>query len=247
MSDSTPGGTPQQPPQNPYGQPPQPPADPYGQPTAPADPYGQQVGGENPYGQAPFPAQQPTNPYGAPAGTPGPNPYAAQQPGPPPGPLGDGFDIYGRPLGSDQRPGTVTAAGWITLVLSGLMFLLFSFITLAMIVAKDDVLREIDNAIREQGTTSTTFDAESAFGVVVAVLLVFVVWCLITCMLAVFTLRRSNAARITLVVSAAVAALLSLLGIGSLVTAVPLLGCVGVIILLFTGGAGDWFARRRRF
>ena len=155
--------------------------------------------------------------------------------------------MYGRPLTStDDRPGTVTAAGWITLVVAGLSALLYGFLTLAMIVAKDDVLREIDKALAEQGSTGD-FDAESAFGVVVGVLVVVIVWCLIACVLAVFVLRRSNAARITLVVSAVVAGLLSLLGIKSAVSAIPLLACLATVILLFTGGAGDWFARRRRY
>ena len=69
----------------------------------------------------------------------------------------------------------------------------------------------------------------------------FLVWCLIACILAVLVLRRSNAARITLVVSSAVTALFSLFGIGSGVSAVTLLAAVAVIVLLFVGGANDWF------
>ena len=107
MSESNPGGTP---PQNPYGQPE--PArtrtasrrghrqQPYGQPPAEPSPYGQPPA-ENPYGAAPY-GQQPQG-------------YYAQQP--PPGPLGDGLDMYGRPLVQEARPGTVTAAGWIALIL----------------------------------------------------------------------------------------------------------------------------------
>ena len=234
--------------ENPYGQnpqqPPQPPQNPYGtgsgeapygQPTAqppgqtrePAQPAGEQ----NPYAQNPYGQQ----PYGA--------PYAQQ---PPPGPLGDGLDMYGRPLGNDQRPGGVTAAAWITIVFSGLTFLLFGFITLAMLVAKDDVTREIDQAIRDSNS-ATDFSAEDAYGFVVGLLLVVTIWCLVACILAVFVLRRSNVARILLIISAIVSALLSLLGIQSLVSAVPLLASVAVVVLLFTGGAGAWFAGRRRY
>ena len=57
-------------------------------------------------------------------------------------------------------------------------------------------------------------------------------------------LRRSNAARITLVVSSAVTALVSLIGIGSGVSALTLIAAIAVIVLLFTGGAGDWFKRK---
>jgi hypothetical protein len=240
VSDSNPGG----PPQNPYGQAPEgqnpyggqpPPPNPYGQPPPPPNPYGQPPRAENPYGQPPFP--QPAPPQ---------QPYGQQTYGG--GPLNDGLDMYGRPLVAvkQTRPGTVTAAGWIALVVSGLSALLYGILTFAMIVAKDDVLREIDKAVAEQGGAGD-FDAETAFGAVVGVLVVVIVWCLIACLLAVFVLRRSNAARIMLVISAVVAGLLSLLGVKSGVLAIPLLACLATVILLFTGGAGDWFARRPRY
>ena len=50
-----------------------------------------------------------------------------------------------------------------------------------------------------------------------------------------------------LVTSSVVAGLICLLGITSVVSAVPLLACIGVIVLLFTGGSNDWFAGRRRY
>ncbi len=238
MSDSNAGGPPQNPHgqtpegQTPYGGQPPPPSNPYGSaPPPPANPYAAQPPPPaNPYGQAPFP-QQPA----------GQQPYGET-------PIGDGLDMYGRPLNptDEPRPGTVTAAGWITLVVAGLSAILYGFITIAMIVSKDDVLNEINKALAEQGSTGD-FDAESAFGVVVGVLVVVVVWCLIACALAVFAMRRSNAARYTLVVSAVVAGLLSLIGIKSAVSAIPLLACLATVILLFTGGAGDWFARRRSY
>ena len=54
-------------------------------------------------------------------------------------------------------------------------------------------------------------------------------------------LRRSNVARILLVISSAVVALFSLLSITSGVSAVWLVAAIAVIVLLFVGGAGDWF------
>jgi hypothetical protein len=253
VSESNQGGTPPQNPygggENPYGQPPGG-QQPYGQPPGGQSPYGQPPAGQQPYGQPPAgqsPSGQPPaeNPYGhAPYGQQPQGYYATQQP--PPGPLGDGLDMYGRPLVKQARPGTVTAAGWIALVLSGLTGLLYGFITLAMIVAKDDVLTEIDEALAEQDATGT-FNAEDAFGIVVAVLLVLTVWCVIACVLAVFAMRGSNLSRILLVISSVVAGLLSLLAIGSGVSAVWLLACVAVVILLFTGGAGDWYRRRRGY
>lgn len=265
MTDSNQGGTPPHNPygghgssgENPYGTPPgdsptQPsgqPGQPSGQPSGqPANPYGTPPAGD-PYGAPPT-----SNPYapasGQPQGQPQGQPYGqytspyAQQP--PAGPMGDGLDMYGRPLNrkvTDGRPGTVTAAGWITLVMSGLTGLLYGFITLAMIVAKDDVLAEIDDALAEQGATGD-FDAESAFGVVLVILAILTIWCVIACVLAVFAMRRGKVARVLLVISSVVAALLSLLAIGSGISVVWLAGCVAVVILLFTGGASQWYRDR---
>jgi hypothetical protein len=213
--------------ENPYGQPPASQA-PYGQPTAPPA-YGQPPA-ENPYGQAPY-GQQPQGYYA---------------PQPPQGPLGDGLDMYGRPLVQAARPGTVTAAAWITLVMSGLTGGLFGFITLGMLVAKDDVVSEMDKAFAEQGVTGD-FSAEDAYGFFLFALVVLTLWCVIACVLAVFAMRGSNVSRILLVISSVVAGLLSLVAIGSVISAVWLLACVAVVILFFTGGAGEWYQRRRGY
>ena len=76
-------------------------------------------------------------------------------------------------------------------------------------------------------------------------MLVVVVWSLSAIVLGVLTLKRKNWARVMLVVSAAVTALFSLLGITSGLSALTLIAAVAVIVLLFTGGANQWFARRR--
>jgi len=235
MSENNPGRTP---PPNPYGQPPTG-ENPYGQPPAGQEPYGQppaqpaygQPPADNPYGQAPFGQQQPQG-------------YYAQQP--PPGPLGDGLDMYGRPLVREPRPGTVTAAAWITLIMAGLTGALFGFITLGMLVAKDDVVTEMDKAFAEQGVTGD-FSAEDAYGFFVFALVVLTLWCIIACVLAVFAMRGSNVSRILLVISSVVAGLLSLVAIGSVISAVWLLACIAVVILFFTGGAGEWYQRRRGY
>jgi hypothetical protein len=233
--------------ENPYGQPPasDSPTQPYGQPSQ-AQPSQPQPSGEpaaNPYGAPPATnpyasgQEQQAQPYGHYS-----SPYGGQQAGP----LGDGLDMYGRPLtrsASDGRPGTVTAAGWITLVMSGLTGLLYGFITLAMIVAKDDVLEAIDDELAKQGATGD-FDAESAFGIVLVVLAIMTIWCIIACVLAVFTMRRSKVARVLLIISSVVAALLSLVAIGSGISVVWLAGCVLVVIFLFVGGASQWFRDR---
>ena len=239
MSDSN-SGSPYGPPpsQNPYGQPPS------GQP---ASPYGEQPAQQSPYGDPP-PQQQ--NPYGQPAQPPPYGPatqppaYGQQQPA-----YGQQQPAYGQPgypyggPGSDKRPGSVTGAAVITLIFSGLSLLLYAFILIALVVARDEVLDEIT---RQPDFEDAGISADSAFGVIVAFVALFLVWCLIACILAVLVLRRSNAARITLVVSSAVTALFSLLAITSLVSAITLLAAVAVIVLLFVGGANEWFKGKGR-
>lgn len=169
-------------------------------------------GQPDPYGQSsPYGQQGQPSPYGAP------------------------------PVQADRRPGTVTAAAWITIVFSGLTAVLFGFTGLALLVARDQVITELERVPEFQ---DAGIDADAAVGVLAAFILGLVVWALIALVLAVFVLRRSNVARILLVISSAVVALLSLLGITSGVSAITLIASVAVIVLLFVGGAGDWFARK---
>ena len=143
-----------------------------------------------------------------------------------------------QPVG-DKRPGTVTAAGWITIVFSGLAFLLLGLGVLVFLVARDDFVREIQDVPEFQ---SSGIDPDTAVGAVIAILGFLMLWALIALVLAVFVLRRSNVARILLVISSAVTALFSLLGLsGGGGSAPTLLAAVAVIVLLFVGGAGDWF------
>jgi hypothetical protein len=240
MSENNPGGTP---PPNPSGQPPAG-ENPYGQPATPPNPYGQPPSGQAPYGQPAYGQPPAENPYGqAPYGQQPQGSYAQQ---PPAGPLGDGLDMYGRPLVQEPRPGSVTAAAWITLIMAGLTGALFGFITLGMLVAKDDVVTEMDKAFAEQGVTGD-FSAEDAYGFFLFALVVLTLWCIVACVLAVFAMRGSNVSRILLVISAVVAGLLSLVAIGSVISAVWLLACIAVVILFFTGGAGEWYQRRRGY
>ncbi len=179
-----------------------------------------------------------------------------QQPGPTHQPYGQsgGGDPYGQPspygqppaYGSaprstpERRPGTVTAAAWITIVLSAITATLFGFTGLALVVARDQFITAMEGV---PDFEDANIDADSAVGLLVAVTLGLVVWCLVAIVLAVMVMRRSGVARILLVISASVTALISLVGITSGVPIVPLVAAIATIVLLFTGGAGDWFKR----
>ncbi len=179
-------------------------------------PYGQ----SDPYGQQPSSGQPPygQSPYGQ-------SPY--------------GQSSYGQQVG-DRRPGTVTAAAWITIASSVLVAALFGFVGLALFVARDEVVREMETVPEFQ---DANIDPDAAVGLIAAVMIGLVLWSLIAVVLAVFVLRRSNVARILLVISSSVAALLSLAGITGGAPVVTLVASVATIVLLFVGGAGDWFKR----
>ena len=188
---------------------------------------------QNPYGQS-----QPANPYGQPSST--PNPYGEQ---PAPQPYGEQQQPYGGPVatsGGDSRPGTVTAAGWITIVLSGLSAALFAIGALLFLVARDSIVDEME---RVPEFEQANIDPDSVVGVMVAFMLILLIWAVISMVLGIFVLRRSNVARILLVISSVVTALGSLLLITSGISAVWLIAAIAVIVMLFIGGAGDWFKR----
>ncbi len=143
----------------------------------------------------------------------------------------------------DRRPGTVTAAGMITITMSSISLLLFGIVLVAILAARDEVIDEIDTELADQPGMED-FTGDELANAVIVIMLVFVVWCLIAIVTAALSLRRQNWARIVTVVSASMAALLSLVSIGALVTIIPLAAAIAAIALYFVGGANEWYARR---
>lgn len=180
---------------------------------------------------APFPpppsvppaATAPTAPF---SGS-GAHPYAGAAP-------------YGGP--STRRPATVTAAVILTGISAAVTAL--GALLLMVVLAQDagEFIRSYEKASSGRPAVQLTNDQLLAIGWALAAALLL--WCLVAILLAVFAMRRSQGARIGLVVSAVLTAAVSLLAIISVVTVVPLLVSVAVVVLLFTGGANDWYARR---
>ncbi len=204
--------------QQPYGQqPPQYGEQPYGQPPQ----YGQQPSGQQSYGAQPYGQQ----PYGQQPGAPSPYPT--------------------------QRPGVVTAAAIIAMIMSaltGLVWLLFGIFAIASgdslveaIRDEPDARRQVDDA----GITMTQLqDGIQTFGIVALILGVLI---LLTILPAVGVLRGSNAARVVLIILAAITVLVGLFftvfggGVG-----LPWAIAGGLVVLfLLLGDAGAWFAGRK--
>ena len=150
--------------------------------------------------------------------------------------------VPGMPGGRDRRPGTVTAACVTTLVFAGLTLVLFGITLLGMLAAREEFtdLVEQDPSFARAG-----IDVDEAYGVVVGIVGFLALWCVVACVLAVMALRRSNGARIALALSAVLSAVLSLFAaLGAVVPVIVTVASVAVAVLLFSGGANDWYAGR---
>lgn len=226
-----------------------PPTQGFGEPVPGRPPYGQQAQGQQAQGQQAQQqgwqeGQQP--PYGQPSygqpsyGQPSYGqaaPYAqqpyAQQPYP-------GHAGYGQPRDPDKRPTTVTVAAWLTWIFSGLTLLAFALVVLVMLAARGDFIDAMRSEPEFQRLDVSSNDVVAALWVVSAII---VFWCLVAFVLGVLTYRRQNWARITLVISAGFTALFSLAAITSVVSLLTLVAAGATIVLLFTGGANEWFSR----
>ncbi len=159
----------------------------------------------------------PGNPYGAPP------PYA--------------------PIDPDKRPGSVTAASIITIVLSALSLALFGILAIVLAAARGDIIDEINRELEGQPGFED-IAADDLANLMVVVFVVLAIWSLVAIVTAVLAMKRHNWARIVTVVSAGVTALFSLLGIMSGISAITLIAAIAVVVLYFTGGASEWYQRR---
>jgi hypothetical protein len=190
----------------------------------------------------PAPDQQPEQPVdgsSTPPQSPPPPPWAQPYGGrpqyAPPG--------YGAQSSRDpgKRPTTVTVAALLTWLGAGLTALLMLVFVAVLGAGGDAFVEEFETAARESDVSLSTDDVLAVGWAVAGTLLV---WSLVSIVLAVLAFRRSNAARIALVVSAVMTALLSLVAIMSILSVVTLLLAGATVILLFTGGANRWYSSR---
>jgi len=131
----------------------------------------------------------------------------------------------------------VTAAIVLTWIITPLVAFVFSVVVLMLLVARDTLLDAIRRAPNLDASGYTTEDLLAALWVACAMLLF---WCLVAAVLAFFAFRRQPWARVVLVGSAGMAALVSLLAVPlGLLVAVPSAATVG---LLLSRSARTWYA-----
>ena len=179
-----------------------------------------------PSGQPPqYPANQPPQYQSQPYGTPYPTDASS----------GYGYGGYTPHM---ERPGTVTAACVITFVMSGIGFALSALMVVFFGPMWSSVEEDPDTYNLTQSEIDDYSDVHGAIAGVFGVLMVLAV---VAIVLAVFVMRGSNAARITLVVIGSVTGLAVIITIFGIVWT---LAIVATIICLFVGGSNDWFRYR---
>lgn len=160
------------------------------------------------------------------------HPYGAPQPPPPPG-------------APSQRPGRVTAAVITTIVASAIAFAGLGVSLIFILTSRADFVAQIDEQLAGNAAYED-FSSDTMATIAIGFLAVLVVWCVVAIVLAVATMRGSNGARIALIVSASLSALVSLLGALVIVPLLLTVASVAVIVLLATGPSSAWFAARKR-
>ncbi|RNL60481.1 DUF4064 domain-containing protein [Nocardioides marmoriginsengisoli] len=207
-----------------------------------------------PEGQ-PVPPQQPTYPaqppaYPTPSAPPAYEQGAYGQPYAQPNYAQQQYGAWSPPTpGPDKRPGTVTAAAvitWISCALSlGFAALMFVFAAVMDQAFFDDIERELE----KDGTDvdMSDLDVNDLRTGLIVIGIILLVWSLSAIVAAVFAYRRSNGGRITLVVSASVAIIP--LALGTITVLLPglfLIAAITTIVLLFTGGANEWYKSKNQ-
>jgi hypothetical protein len=197
------------------------------------------------------PPSAPSAPSAPPLSAPPATGVSPDQPGPWPTPYGT---PYGTPYAaaptptvstvSDRRPPTVLWACVLTWVCTSIVVAALLVSAAVLAVQPDPLLDEAHRQnpdLADQGVTD---------GMLIAMTYVMiagvVAWCVSAAVLAVLVFRRVDWARIVLVISAATAGALCLIGslVGAIVLALPLLASALCVGLLLRSDTRPWFQRR---
>ncbi|HET9499898.1 MAG TPA: hypothetical protein VFO98_06530 [Marmoricola sp.] len=198
------------------------------------------------YGYGAAPGQHAGAPWSGPA-QPGPAQPGPAQPGPAqPGPAQPWGAAWppphgpATPLGGPHagRPRSVQTACIIATVFTGIS-LLGALVLVVVLLVSPSTLQEQATSMPEWKDSG--LDADLLLPALWTWAVVLVLWCVAALVLVWFTWRRSNGARIALIVSAVLAGVVGVLGFP--VTFAHLIGCAAVVGLLASAPAREWFAR----
>lgn len=146
----------------------------------------------------------------------------------------------------DRRPGTVTAAAVVTIVLSALALVGGAVFTAVVASDRDEVRKQLvqNQSVRDKQYSPA--DIDHILNALTGVSIGAIVLAVIAIVAAIGVLRRSRVARISLTVLSAITLLPAILASFGVVGLPWLAGAIVVIILLYVGGANAWFSRRVR-
>jgi hypothetical protein len=139
-----------------------------------------------------------------------------------------------QPVG-ERRPGSVMAAALVTWVCAGFTTFVLLLLVLVLLVQEGELLTALqDNPeVASQGYTH-----DQLVGALWVIAVLGIAWSLVASVLAALAVRRVQAARLALVVSAVLS---GLLGVGTVV--LPL-AAVATVVLLLRPEVNRWFSRR---
>jgi len=188
---------------------------------------------------------------------PPPSPYPYGVP-PEPAPWAPPFPTYQPPMpqppmyqppmpgaAPDKRPASVVWATILTWVFSGLTALAMGAIALLAAADSDTFRDELQSQLDSDAQLrGLDVSVDQLLGFVIVVCALMAVWAVGAAIVAIFAWRRHSWARIMLVISAAGAAIFSLIAILGIVPVATLIPAVATIFLLFTKSANAWYAGR---
>ncbi|GAA1127876.1 hypothetical protein GCM10009606_04400 [Nocardioides aquiterrae] len=145
---------------------------------------------------------------------------------------------------SSARPTGVTVACVLTWMATGLTTLGLVATGVLLALRPETLLDEVHRQNPELRSEGVSDDL--LIGVTFALIAAMVLWCVSAAVLAVLVFRRTEWARIVLVVSAGTAAALSLVGtaIGAFLLALTLVASVATLALLLRPDVRQWFSQR---
>lgn len=144
--------------------------------------------------------------------------------------------------GPVRRPGTVTAACAMTWIFSTIALVLAVLFAFAALVSRDEVVDQIE---QDENFRDLDVSADSFVGALTGASVAIAVLSLLAIVFAVMAFRGSSVGRVLLVLCAVVGAVLALLLSLALIPFLWVIACVTSIVLLFVGGAGDFFRAKR--
>jgi hypothetical protein len=143
----------------------------------------------------------------------------------------------------ETRPATVTAAAVVAMVFSGIAIIATVVIGFLLTTDRDGVRQQILDSDSWQ-TREHTGSVDRAMNYLIGIDVAVFVVALVSAGLGFLVLRRSNAARIALTVLAGAGIIPAALASFGLIGIPWLAAMIVTIVLLYVGGANDWFARR---